>query len=134
MFAENSRGLLVQHDPSVLMGLGVLLEPLAVLAFPDRPLDDDDAVVELEVVPVERAEFATTCACRHGGPDEYTPVRSSGPRLVHELGCLLGSWWSRLGCRHGRLPSHVCRVDADPAPPHSSVEGTAQYPVDRANP
>jgi hypothetical protein len=64
MFAENSRGLLVQHDPSVLMGLGVLLEPLAVLAFPDRALDDDDAVVELEVVPVERAEFATTCAPR----------------------------------------------------------------------
>src|SRR5437870_3001051 len=103
MFAEKGGGLLVDHDPSVLMGLGVLLDPLAVLAFPDRPLDYYDVVLELEVVPVERAEFATTCTCGHGGPDEYTPARASCPRLVHELSRLLGGWWSRLRCRHGRL-------------------------------
>src|SRR6266508_4162614 len=84
VFAQEGNSLIVEHYPTLLMRLRVLFEPPSVLVLADRALYVDDAAAKVEVVPMERAQLATSRTCRHGGPDESPPGRSARERFVHK--------------------------------------------------
>ena len=110
--------LRVEGQPPLLVGLGVLLAPLAARTA-RSPAAGDDAPVEIDVRPPQRAQLAASRAGRHRQPHERAPVGVL-PRRVDDPRRLLRRRRLRIGLLAPRgRPSSApdwCRPSATARP------------------
>ena len=125
---QQSDRLRVERNPTVLVGLRVLL-PRAAVQLSDAPLDRQYPADEIDVVPAERTQLASTEPRHHRQPYKHGPVGVC-PRLVQDPCRFLGG--RRLRVRRGLLRGLRVfdRVRRQPAPAHRAFQGAAENDVD----
>jgi hypothetical protein len=92
-------------------------------------VDPDDAALEVDPGPAERARLAPAGAGGHGHPDERAPV-GVGERGGQDLRGLGRRRWSRVRPRRRRRVGLPHRAHGHPAPPDRLPERPAQDEVD----
>ncbi len=90
----------IQGDPTHLVGLCILLDPLGSGTY-EVPPDGNHACVKLDIGPTKRECFCATHPCHHHQPDESAPVRVLSPRSFQNQrsSAALGGSGCGRGCR-----------------------------------
>jgi hypothetical protein len=125
--AQQGQRLCVEHDPSPLVGLGVLL-PRPCVDLRDARANVDHAVGEVDAVPPQCTQLTAARPGGHGEPDEHGPVRVV-PRLTGDA--RPGS--AREAADRGRLRRRLSLPDgvrSDPPPSNGAGEGAVEHGVD----
>jgi hypothetical protein len=70
--AQQADGGLVERDPALLVGLGVLLPRLAAFSR-NGAAHVQHRTIQVEIIPAQGAQLSATGAGRHGQPHQHAP-------------------------------------------------------------
>ena len=90
MLGEHGAGGLVERQPTLGVGLGVLLDDALVARVGDAAPDRQRALVEIDIVPPQATQLAPTCTGSGRESQEHRQRRVDVAGGVHQSGDIFG--------------------------------------------